>query len=123
VLNEQLAISIARLNFGHIPDEAALPFWDFSRKTIHDPEARGKAIQIAKAIGLHVPRAWAHEALDIPMPNEGEEILVGADGTPAPGGGAAETPPDLSPEIGAVLARMPLDAREYFLARFKPAKP
>jgi phage gp29-like protein len=112
ILNEQLVPAIIARNFGEPGEDAALPWFQPARKNVRDAKATAEVIEILTRAGMRIPTAWAHDAMDIPQPEDGEET-IGAGAAPVAGGAAA----DLPPEVRAVLARLPLDAREYFLAR------
>ena len=65
---------------------------------------------------MEIPLDWAHEALDIPMPKVGQKILgamQAAEAAPETGAVSAET----RQELQRVMAGLPVDSREYFLAR------
>jgi len=47
------------------------------------PEARAKLIADAKTLGMRIPEAWAHEALQIPLPGNKERALGDAPQIPA----------------------------------------
>lgn len=55
------------------------------------PEARVKLIEDARRAGLRVPEAWAHEAVQIPLPGLRERVVGDAPEPPAP---PTETPPN-----------------------------
>jgi phage gp29-like protein len=112
VLNEQLVPSLITQHTGDPGEEAALPYWEPGRKERKDSKLVAETLEILARAGLPVPLAWAYEALDIPAPQPGE-ATVGTPATTTPGDAAA--PP--SPDLRRLLAKLPLDAREYMMAR------
>lgn len=116
VLNEQLVPSIAELNYGDPGEEGRLPWYEPQRKQVRDQKVLAEVIKLLKEAGMEIPLDWAHEALDIPMPKSGQKILgamQSAEAPPDTGAVSAET----RQELQRVMAGLPVDSREYFLAR------
>lgn len=108
VLNEQLIPAIARINLGLITEDAALPYFAPARKNQKDSKALAETFEIILRSGIPLLKQEVYEALDMSQPREGEDAFSGT-----PGGGGAGPGPDLR----AMLAKLPQDAREYFLSR------
>jgi len=111
VLNEQLVAAVVELNHGEVPEDAALPYFSPARKDKRDGKVMAETFEILLRAGIPLLKEEVYEAMDLSMPGDGAEAFGTA---PAPGGAASA---ELPPEIRRVLARMPLDAREYFMAR------
>lgn len=91
-------------------EDCPVPQFAAQVKAARDTEANGKRIQTAKALGLKVPRKWAHQELEIPEPQDGEDVLEATappatDARPATdakqGAPPGETPPT-EPQANAV---------------------
>lgn len=102
ILNEQLLPTLIALNTGTAPDLSALPYWEPSRKQSTDTKLLAETLEILTRAGLPIPKAWAYASLDIPAPQAGEAVL---------------TPP--TPDLAPALARMPVEARAYVLAKLR----
>ena len=108
VLNEQLIPSIITLNYGDQGDDSFLPWFQPARKSSQDALAMAQTLQIVLQSGIPITKAQAYELLDLAAPQDSEAVFASAPVTPA-----AQAPPDL----GRLLAKLPLDAREYLMAR------
>ena len=108
VLNEQLIPSIIALNYGDQGDDSTLPYFQPARKSSKDALAMAQTLQIVLQSGIPITKAQAYELLDLSAPQDGEAVFASAPLTPA-----AQAPP----ELGRLLAKLPLDAREYIMAR------
>ncbi len=108
VLNEQLIPSIITLNYGDQGDDSFLPWFQPARKSSKDALAMAQTLQIVLQSGIPITKAQAYELLDLAAPQDSEAVFASAPVTPA-----AQAPPDL----GRLLAKLPLDAREYLMAR------
>jgi phage gp29-like protein len=127
VLNEQFVPALARLNPGPAAavDFSALPWWEAGREEQKDVKVLAETLAILTAAGIPVRRDFAYELLDFPEPQPGEPV-IGQSAPPAipdprsairnPQSGGAPAAA-LPPTVRQALAKMPLDAREYFLAR------
>lgn len=102
ILNEQLLPTLMGLNTGAAPDLSALPYWEPSRKQGVDTKVLAETLEILTRAGLPIPKAWAYASLDIPEPQAGEATL---------------TPP--TPDLAPALAKMPVEARAYVLAKLR----
>lgn len=91
VLNEQFVPAILRENFG---DEAEAPYFCPEPRTEKDLKSAADVIASAVSTGLAVPKKWAHEELNIPLPQAGEEIIERQATAPLPGGPGAPMPAD-----------------------------
>lgn len=49
-----------------------------------DTETAGRKIVLARSLGMRIGRAWAHEELEIPEPDEGDEVLEAMPSPAAP---------------------------------------
>lgn len=119
VLNEQLVPSIANLNYGDPGEEGRLPYYEPTKKMVRDQKVLAETIRILKEAGLKIPVEWIYEALDIPRPEEGDEILGGdavASEPPAPVAFGSRA------RMAAVLAKLPTDTRAYLLAKMEEAQ-
>ena len=72
VLNQQLIPAILKENFGEA-DEA--PYFMPEFETQKDLKATAELIKAAVDTGLKVSKKWAHAELNIPLPQEGEEVI------------------------------------------------
>lgn len=109
ILNEQLIPSIVRLNYGDPPEDSSLPWFQPARKNQKDTKALAETIKILLDAGVPLLTSQVYDMLDLARPEPGEDTL---------GGTPAATPPaDTPPDLRRFLAKLPLDAREYFLAR------
>lgn len=123
VLNEQLIPAIVALNFGDLDEDSALPYFQPARKSSKDGKVTAETLQIVLASGIPVTCAQVYELLDLTQPAPGDPVFGGTpallppDAVPPviPAPGAA--PADTSPELRRILAKLPLDAREYIMAR------
>jgi phage gp29-like protein len=111
VLNEQLIPSIVALNLGDSGEDSALPWFQPARKDKKDTKVLAETFEIILRSGIPLVKTEVYDALDMSQPQAGDEVFQGG----APAGIPAGTPP----EVRAMLARLPLDAREYFLARLR----
>lgn len=91
VITRDLIRPLIELNYG---PGAPVPIFRFVTEDATDFKAFAEALKVlAKDIGMKVPKAWAHDQLGVPVPQEGEEIL-GEDPDAAEGDKpAAATPP------------------------------
>lgn len=117
ILNEQLIPAVITVNLGDLDEDAALPYFAPARKDKKDGKVIAETIKILREAGIPLVKEEVYEAIDMSMPGEGDDVFdQPIPPTPPPAGvpGAAA-----SPEIRALLAKLPLDAREYFLAKLK----
>jgi phage gp29-like protein len=117
VLNEQLVPSVARINYGDPGEEGSLPWFEPGRKQVKDQKVVADTVKVLLEAGIPLSKKWVYETMDIPEPEEDEPVFGGAPAAPLPalGEGVADVP-----AVARALAALPLDAREYFLARLKP---
>ncbi len=116
ILNEQLISSIVAVNHGPTGEDGALPWLQPARKSKQDTKTVAETFEICLRSGIPLLKEEVYDALDLSMPEPGDDAFAAAPATPtAPDGGApaAAAPPDLR----RMLARLPIDAREYFMAR------
>jgi len=106
ILNEQLAPAIVELNYGDQGEDASLPYWECGRKAQVDQKMRAETAQIWIESGIDIPAEFLHEFLSIPRPQPGEDVI---------GGSSA----GVTPALRRAVAKLPLDAREYVLARVR----
>lgn len=84
-LTEQVVKPLIRYNFGDIPVSLKLQF--ILEKEDYDQQE--KRVKAAKDAGLTVSRKWVHDALNIPMPKPGDDLIDFTPQAPAfPTGGA-----------------------------------
>ncbi len=116
VLNEQLVTSIIAINYGDLDEDAALPWFAPARKNKKDIKATAETIKVVLESGIPLKKEEVYDSLDMVMPAEGDAVFTNPLATIAPppvGGDMA----DAAPAIRRVLAKLPIDAREYFMAR------
>jgi phage gp29-like protein len=89
ILNQQLLPAICRQNFG---DDSECPFLVPALKETRDRKATAEGLLAARQAGLSLPRAWAHEQLDVPQPGPGDDVIEPAGGRPGSNSEAAKTP-------------------------------
>ena len=70
-LTEQVIEPIKRYNFGDVPVKLKLKF--ILEKEDYDQQE--KRVKAAKDAGLSVSRKWVHDALNIPLPKPGDDII------------------------------------------------
>jgi phage gp29-like protein len=73
ILNQQLLPAICRQNFG---DDAECPYLVPALKEERDRQATAEGLLAARQAGVAIPRAWAHEQLDIPQPAAGDDVIA-----------------------------------------------
>ena len=113
VLNEQFIPAIVTLNLGDAGEDSALPYLQPPSKDKKDTLILAQTFEIILRSGIPLLKTEVYDALDMSQPQDGDETFQGVPAAAA--GIPAGTPPD----IRAMLAKLPLDAREYFLARLK----
>ena len=118
VINEQLIPSIVTVNLGDVDEDASLPYFAPARKSKKDIKVVAEIIKTLREAGIPLVKEEVYESLDMKMPGEGDKVFDGPmqSATPPPAG---DLPADASPDLRRLLAKLPLDAREYFLARMK----
>ena len=116
ILNEQLIPAVIAVNLGDLDEDSSLPYFAPERKNKKDIKLQAETLEIILRSGIPLIKKEVYESLDKAMPEATDEVFnAPAAAPPMPGGFSASA----SPEIRAVLAKMPLDAREYFLAKMK----
>jgi len=70
-LTEQVIEPIKRFNFGDVPVKLKLQF--ILEKEDYDQQE--KRVKAAKDAGLTVTRKWVHDALKIPLPKPGDDVI------------------------------------------------
>lgn len=108
IYNEQLIPSIATINFGEVTEDSALPWFQPARKSKKDTKVVAETFEVILRSGIPLLKEEVYDALDMSQPQEGDDAFQGNTG-----GIPANVPPDMR----RMLAKLPLDAREYFLAR------
>jgi len=73
VLTEQVSAEVTAHNVGA---EVRPARWEFNEFRDQDLVQIGTIINLALKAGINVPLQWAHAELEIPEPEDGEEILV-----------------------------------------------
>jgi phage gp29-like protein len=102
VVNAELLGPWARLNFGTDED---LPRFCLEIEEEEDKKATADMFEVAKRIGVKIPVKFAHKSLDIPRPEDGEEVLGDSEADPAMPDAAPGAAPQLpAPEDDAVNA-------------------
>lgn len=120
ILNEQLIPAVITVNLGDPGEDAALPYFAPARKDKKDGKVIAETIKILREAGIPLIKEEVYEAIDMSMPGEGADVFDQPVATtpPPPGAtGAAATP-----EVRALLAKLPLDAREYVLAKLREGR-
>lgn len=105
------------LNRGH-RDTTRLPRLVFDLSEPEDMKMYSEALPPLAALGLRIPRAWAHERLGIPEPDGNEPVLQPP---PAPPAAVPAVPPAPAP-LAALSARLPAtvpDTPERITARLR----
>ncbi|MEG0587666.1 MAG: DUF935 family protein [Akkermansia sp.] len=105
ILNEQYLPAVYALNFGDTTEDAGLPYFEPSAKVNHDPKAAAEIVEILLRAGIPLVKNFAHEFTGTPQPQEDDEVYT----APSPQQGIS----------GNILAKMPVQAREYYLAKAK----
>lgn len=72
-----------------ISDMRECPQFRFDTSESIDTKAFAEGLQAAQKAGFHIKRTWAYERAQIPMPEDGDELLD----APAPSGPPSPTPP------------------------------
>jgi phage gp29-like protein len=120
ILNEQLIPSIIRLNYGDAGEDSALPYFQPARKSQKDTKAIAETFKVLLDAGVPLVRTQVYDMLDLAAPTPEDATIGGTPLRPAlpavPGTPSALTA-EASPDIRRFLAKLPLDAREYFMAR------
>jgi phage gp29-like protein len=88
-LTRDLVYPLIALNRPGVDGLARCPRFEFDMGEAADMKAFAEALPQLVAIGVQVPRNWANEKLNIPLPKEGEEVLVAAKPEPVPGASGA----------------------------------
>lgn len=114
ILNEQLIPAVIAVNMGDLDEDERLPYFQPSRKDKKNIKAIAETIEIVLRSGIPLSQEEVYDALDMAMPAEGDKVFT-APSTPPPLPGAISA--EAAPMIRQVLAKLPLDAREYFMAR------
>jgi phage gp29-like protein len=86
IITSQLIPSIVRLNFGNVPSED-LPYCEIIVPEPKDQKVNAERVKIVKEIGIPVTKKWMYEALEIPAPQEGEELFDDMPDMPEPPNG------------------------------------
>jgi len=107
-LNEQLVPAVAAVNLGETTEDAALPWFQPARKSKKDTKVLAETYEILLRAGIPLLKEEIYDSLDMGRPADGDDVFTG------PAGGI---PADAPPDMRRMLAKLPLDAREYFLAR------
>lgn len=98
-VNRTLIATILRLNRQQFEDagcgDGEDPIFSLVDDAHNDPEKMTERIEKAQAMKMQIPLEWAHDAMEIPMPSEGEPILEAPD-PPAPSIGPDGKPVDPS---------------------------
>jgi phage gp29-like protein len=117
VLNEQLIPAVVSLNYGETDEDSSLPWLQPTRKSKKDTKVIAETFEIILRSGIPLVREEVYDALDMSMPEAGDEVFSSIPNPQSPisDPSAAES----SPEIRRLLAKLPLDAREYFMAKLR----
>jgi phage gp29-like protein len=118
ILNEQLIPAVIAVNMGDLDEDERLPYFQPARKDKKNIKEIAETIEIVLRSGIPLSQEEVYDALDMSKPADGEEVFRGAPAQAPPPPG--EIPADAAPMIRRVLAKLPLDAREYFMARLLP---
>jgi phage gp29-like protein len=121
LLNEQLIPMIISLNYGDLDEDSAFPYFQPAKKEKKDTKVIAETIKIILESGIPLLKDEVYEALDF------SKVEAGAEAFGSPPKPTDPPPPDGALPAGSaqtlrrVLAKLPLDAREYFLARLDPS--
>jgi phage gp29-like protein len=110
ILNEQLIPAVIALNYGDVGEDSGLPWFQPTRKSQKDTKVIAETFKILLDAGIPLKQDEVYDALDLSKPEAMDEIFGPSQDAAPP---AADSPPGLS----RMLAKLPLDAREYFLAK------
>lgn len=94
-LTRDLVYPLVALNRGGVDGLRRCPRWRFDLGEAEDVAAYADALPKLVAVGMQIPRAWAHERLRIPEPDGTEEVLAVAAPAAAPTSqpGKSDMPP------------------------------
>jgi phage gp29-like protein len=115
ILNEQIIPSIAAVNFGETSEDSALPWFQPARKDKKDTKVIAETFEIILRSGIPLLKEEVYDALDMSQPKDGEDAFGQTQDFKTQD--ARTDAAGLPPNVRAMLAKMPLDAREYFLSR------
>ncbi|MEO6474097.1 MAG: DUF935 family protein [Luteolibacter sp.] len=136
VVNEQLIPAVISLNMGEIDEDGSLPWFQPARKSQKDTKVLAETFKIILDSGIPLVQDEVYDALDMSKPGPEDEIfgkLPGKELPPPPmkpgdppavdpaADPAGDVPAEAAPLLRRVLAKLPLDAREYLMARILPA--
>lgn len=96
-----------RANPGRFGADCPLPLLAGKTEAARDTKAAGERIEKARSFGLRVPKKWAHRELEIPEPEDGEEVLAAPAPSPPPAPAKDDQerdPKEGAPEVPAVEA-------------------
>ncbi|MFN0068334.1 MAG: DUF935 family protein, partial [Limisphaerales bacterium] len=93
VLTQQLAGSFCELNWG---GRELCPELNPQPHKAEDRKARAETLAVLSGLGMQIPRDWAHETFEVPLPAEGDDVLERPEAMPA-GGASDARPGDTSP--------------------------
>jgi len=80
VINTQLIPSILRLNYG---ETSEAPEFRPAPRAVADPQANAERDAVLLAAGAVLPKNWFYKRHDIPVPEEGEEVVGGRSSHPS----------------------------------------
>lgn len=112
VLNEQLIPAIIAINYGDLGEDSGLPYYQPGRKDKKDTKVLAETFKTLLEAGIPLVKQEVYSALDMSEPAEGEAAF----GTTA-GMDAGQLPAEDPQSVRRMLAKLPVDAREYFMAR------
>jgi len=110
VINEQLIPAVISLNYGDTDEDSMLPWFQPARKSKKDTKVIAETFEVILRSGIPLLKEEVYDALDMSQPKPGEDAFEGT-----AGGIPAGTPP----EMRRLLAKLPLDAREYVFAKLR----
>jgi phage gp29-like protein len=106
-LTRDLVYPLIALNRSGVDGLTRCPRFVFDLSEAEDLTAYADALPKLVAVGLQVPRSWAHEKLHIPVPQKGEDVLKIIAPVPAAAPQNGNTPAELSTRLPAALSTAP----------------
>ena len=114
VLNEQLVPAIISLNHGETGEDSTLPWFQPTRKSKQDTKVLAETFEIILRSGIPLVQEEVYDALDMSMPQDDDKTFGPISNLKSQ---ISNPEAAASPDLRRLLAKLPLDAREYVLAR------
>ena len=111
IYNEQLIPGVVSVNYGQPGEDSSLPWFQPARKSKKDTKVIAETFEVLLRAGIPLLKEEVYDSLDMSQPKPGEDAFEGT--------GAGGIPAGTPPEMRRLLAKLPLDAREYVLAKLR----